>query len=116
MGRPRKFELTLTDDERARLTAFANSRALPHGLVRRAQIILGSADGEANTAIAERLGVSIPMVSHWRARYRAHGLAGLYDAPRSGRPRTHEDDEVARLLRTVLQTRPTDATHWTTRS
>jgi putative transposase len=114
-GRPRTFELTLSDTERAQLTAFANSRALPHGLVRRAQIILRSADGEANNAIAESLGVSVPLIGHWRSRYRAHGVAGLYDAPRSGRPRTHDDDKVARMLRTVLQTRPKDATHWTVR-
>lgn len=115
-GRPRKFELTLSDTERAQLTAFASSRALPHGLVRRAQIILRSADGGANNAIAESLGVSIPMIGHWRRRYRNLGLAGLYDAPRAGRPRTHDDDEVARLLRTVVQTRPKDATHWTVRA
>lgn len=115
-GRPRKFELTVSETERAQLTAFAASRALAHGLVRRAQIILRSVDGEANTAIAERLGVSIPLIGHWRRRFRDHGLAGLYDAPRSGRPRTHNDDEVARMLRTVLQTRPKDATHWTVRS
>ncbi len=114
-GRPRQFELTLSPTEQAQLTALATSRALPHGLVRRAHIILRSAAGEANTAIAQGLGISIPLVGHWRQRYRAHGLAGLYDAPRSGRPRTHEDDEVARLLRTVLQTRPKDATHWTVR-
>jgi putative transposase len=114
-GRPRKFELTLSDAERAQLTAFANSRALPHGLVRRAQIILRSADGEPNKAIAESLGVSIPLIGQWRTRYRDHGLPGLYDAPRTGRPRTHDDDRVARMLRTVLQTRPKDATHWTVR-
>ncbi|MGH3977116.1 MAG: IS630 family transposase [Pseudonocardiaceae bacterium] len=114
-GRPRRFELTLSVMEQAQLSALAASRALPHGLVRRAQIILRSAAGEANTTIAAGLGISIPLVGHWRQRYRAHGLAGLYDAPRSGRPRTHEDDEVARLLRTVLQTRPKDATHWTVR-
>jgi putative transposase len=114
-GRPRGFELELSETERAQLTALAASRALPHGLVRRAQIILRSAAGEANKAIAASLRVSQPLVSHWRRRYRAQGLAGLYDAPRTGRPRTHDDDEVARMLRTVLQTRPKDATHWTVR-
>ncbi len=114
-GRPRRFELTLSVREHAQLSALATSRALPHGLVRRAQIILRSAAGEANSAIAEGLGISLPLVGHWRQRYRAHGLAGLYDAPRSGRPRTHEDDKVARMLRTVRQTRPKEATHWTVR-
>ncbi|MFN2398653.1 MAG: IS630 family transposase [Gemmatimonadaceae bacterium] len=115
-GRPRRFEITLSPEERAQLTALATSRALSHGLVRRAQIILRSADGEPSRAIARRFGVSDPLVALWRQRYHAHGLAGLYDAPRSGRPRTHDDDEVARLLRTVLQTRPKDATHWSVRS
>lgn len=114
-GRPHTFTITLSDNERAQLTALACSRALPHGLVRRAQIILRSVDGEANKQIADSLGVSHSMIGHWRTQYRARGLAGLYDAPRSGRPRTHDDDEVARMLRTVLETRPKDTTHWTVR-
>jgi len=115
-GRPHRFELTLSAEEQAQLSALATSRALPHGLVRRSHIILRSTAGETNTAIAERLGISIPLVGLWRQRYRAHGLAGLYDAPRSGRPRTHDDDAVAQLLRQVLRTRPPDATHWTVRT
>jgi len=115
-GRPRQFELTLSPEEQAQLHALAHSRALAHGLVRRAQIILRSAAGEAHTAIAAGLGISVPLVGHWRRRYRAHGLAGLYDAPRTGRPRTHDDDAVAQLLRQVLRTRPRDATHWTVRT
>ena len=115
-GRPRSFELTLSDTERSQLVALANSRALSHGLVRRAQIILRSVDGDSNTAIAERFRVSAPLVGYWRRRFRAQGFTGLYDAPRSGRPRTHDDDEVARMLRTVLKTRPKDATHWSLRT
>jgi putative transposase len=115
-GRPRAFDLTLNPTDREQLAALAQSRALPHGLVRRAQIILRSAAGESHTAIARSLGVSIPLVGHWRQRYRAYGLAGLYDAPRSGRPRTHDDDRVAGLLRTVLQSRPPTATHWSVRT
>jgi putative transposase len=115
-GRPRQFELTLSPEEHTQLKALAASRALPHGLVRRAQIILRSAAGESNAAIADGLGISVPLVGHWRTRYRTHGLAGLYDAPRSGRPRTHDDDAVAQLLRQVLRTRPRDATHWTVRT
>jgi len=114
-GRPRRFEITLSEIERAQLVALANSRALPHGLVQRAQLILRSADGEMNATIAADLDMTEQGVGLWRKRYRANGLAGLYDAPRSGRPRTHNDDEVARLLRTVLQTQPKDATHWTVR-
>jgi len=76
-GRPRSFEITLSETARAQLVALTQSRALPHGVVRRAQIILRSADGESNTAIAERFGISVPAVGQWRRRFYAHGLAGL---------------------------------------
>ncbi|MEU4394033.1 helix-turn-helix domain-containing protein [Kribbella sp. NPDC023855] len=36
-----------------------------------------AADGEANTAIAKRIGVSRPTVIGWRERYAERGLAGL---------------------------------------
>lgn len=114
-GRPQTFTLTLTAQERAQLMALANSRALAHSLVQRATIILQSAEGASNVAVAKRVGVSVPLVSHWRRRYRDHGLAGLYDAPRTGRPRTHDDDAVATLLQKVVQTKPPHATHWTVR-
>lgn len=115
-GRPRTFEITLSETERTALAEIAGSRSLPAGLVRRARVILLSADGEANRDIAAAVDLSGAMVGHWRRRYRDLGLAGLYDAPRAGRPRTHDDDDVARLLRTVLRTKPAHATHWSIRS
>ena len=56
-GRP-KVELLLTDDERSQLQSFARSRSLPAALSARARIVLSSADGELNNAIAERLGLT----------------------------------------------------------
>src|SRR5437667_40117 len=50
-GRPRKFALELSDTERAQLAALANSRALAHGLVRRAHIILRSVAVALNTGL-----------------------------------------------------------------
>ena len=43
-GRPKK-PITLSDEEREQLSAIVSSRSLPHGLVRRARIILMAADG-----------------------------------------------------------------------
>ena len=114
-GRPKKFETTLSATEREALQQIAQSRSMPHGVVRRTQMILLSADGETNSAIARRFGVSVPTVAHWRRRYQAHGQAGLYGEQRPGRPRTHDDERVAGLLNKVLQSRPKHATHWTLR-
>ena len=35
---------------------------------------------------------------------------------RAGRPRTHEDERVAEVINTALQTEPPDGTHWSVRS
>src|SRR3990172_6141066 len=114
-GRPR-VPLTLSEPERAELESFARSRALPAGLVRRAKMILLSVDGLSNTAIAERFATSVALVSLWRRRYREQSLAGLYGEVRPGRPRSHDDDRIAALLKKTLQSRPRDATQWTVRA
>src|SRR5512145_2261927 len=114
-GRVAGFHLVLSGTERTELERIRRSPSMPAGLVRRAEIVLRSAEGETHRAIAAAVGVSLPLVAHWRSRFRAQRLAGLYDAPRPGRPRTHDEEEVARLLRTVLRTRPKDMTHWSVR-
>jgi putative transposase len=116
IGRPKKFEITLSVAERETLQQIAQSRSMPHGVVRRTQMILLSADGQTNAAIARRFGVSVPTVAHWRKRYQSHGQVGLYGEQRPGRPRTHDDARVAGLLHKVLQSRPKHATHWSVRS
>jgi putative transposase len=115
-GRPQDRLLSLSAIEREELERLDRSRSAPHSLVRRAQIILGSASGETNLGIARRLGVSNPTVCHWRKKWFDRGLVGLYGEARPGRPRTHEEERVAELLRTVLDSKPADATHWTVRS
>ncbi len=46
----------------------------------------------------------------------AHGLAGLHDQAKSGRPRTHDDEAVAELLSKVLHGKPRGSTHWSVRT
>ncbi len=114
-GRIAGFHVVLSDTERTELERIRRSPSMPAGLVRRAEIVLRSAAGDTHRAIAAAVGVSLPLVAHWRSRFRDQRLAGLYDAPRPGRPRTHDEEEVARLLRTVLRTQPRDVTHWSVR-
>jgi transposase len=115
MGRP-NTALVLSAAEKSDLQSIVRSRSMPHSLVRRAKIVLLSAEGESNHTVAKRCGVSAPIVSLWRGRYQRDGLAGLHGELRPGRPRKHSDDKVAGLLRTVLQSKPEVATHWTIRS
>src|SRR6201981_3726181 len=93
-----------------------HSRSMPHSLVRRATISLLSGDGQTNREVARRCGVSAPAVSHWRRRYQERGLAGLHDELRPGRPRTHDDEQVAELIKLGLGHKPAHATQWSVRS
>lgn len=114
-GRPRK-PVVLSNEEEQELKAIAGSRSLPYGLVARAKVILMSAAGEADKIIASQLGYSRPSVILWRKRYRDHGLSGLHDELRPGRPRSISDERIAELIRKTLKTKPADGTHWSTRS
>ena len=72
--------------------------------VRRARIVLLSGDGWGPTAVAAEIGCSKQTVITWRERYRADGLKGLADAPRSGRPVSV--DPVAVITRTLTPPPP----------
>ena len=116
LGRPMP-PLVLSDDEVQQLQALAKSRSLPHSIVQRAQIVLACGAGEANTAIAKRMGLTGMTVGKWRKRYLELGLEGLHDELRPGRPRTYEDDTVAAVINRALQSKPTDgSTHWSART
>lgn len=115
IGRP-KEPLHLSERQRVELESLARSRSLPHALVRRAQIVLLSAEGLTNKAIGERVGMSNWMVGEWRKRYLLQGTMGLYDEPRPGGPRSIDDDEIATLIRKTLKSKPKAGTHWTCRS
>src|SRR5919107_5681122 len=115
MGRP-KAELTLSEDERVQLQSLARSRSLPAGLVQRASLVLACADGAANSAVAERFGVTNATVGKWRQRFVAQRIAGLHDELRPGKPRSIDDERIAGLLTTTLHQKPKDgATHWSVR-
>ena len=115
IGRPLE-PIILSAETREQLESMARSRSLPHGLVRRAKIILMAAGGLNNMTIAQRIGLSNYTVGVWRQRFVKQGLMGLYDEPRPGGPRSIHDEHIARLIRKTLKTKPKKQTHWTCRS
>jgi len=111
-----KIPLTLSSEEREQLESLVSSRSLPHGLIRRARIVLMAADGVANKAIAQKVGVSSVTVGKWRKRYLEQGIQGLHDELRPGRPRSISDEQIAVLIRKSLKSKAKNGTHWTLRS
>lgn len=114
-GRP-KTPLTVTSEERAVLERWTRRPTTAQALAQRARMVLLSATGATNQAVAERLGVWGQTVGKWRARFLKKRLEGLLDEPRPGAPRRIGDERIERVLTRTLESLPPDATHWSTRS
>ncbi len=109
--------LALTDSERKTLRNWERRGGKASTLARRARMILRCADGGTNTEVAEDLGVSKATIGKWRSRFLKQRLGGLADNPRTGRPRTITDADIARVVTLTLQTSSGEgAQHWSTRS
>ena len=114
-GRP-KAQLVLSGTEREQLMALTLRRKTAQALALRARIVLGCAEGADNKTVAARQRVTKQTVGKWRSRFIEQRLDGLLDAPRPGAPRTIDDARVDALIAKTLETMPTGATHWSTRS
>ena len=115
MPRP-KPALILTDDERAKLTTWANRPKSTLRLATRARIVLACAEEPNNLLVAASLGVCAATVGTWRNRFVAARLDGLVDEPRPGAPRRVSDADVERVVTKTLESKPANATHGSTRS
>ncbi|MCZ7604597.1 MAG: helix-turn-helix domain-containing protein [Planctomycetota bacterium] len=80
--------IVLSDAERVELEKLRRSGTAEARLSRRARIVLLAADGEANSAISQKVGLDRECVIDWRRRYAQGGIIALHDKPRSGRPPT----------------------------
>ena len=113
-GRP-KAELKLSEAERATLESWTRRRTSAQALAERARIVLLCASGKSNSEVASELKVSNAMVGKWRNRFVAKRGNGLLDEPRPGAPRKITDKEVERVITLTLESKPKDATHWSSR-
>jgi transposase len=111
-----KRAVVLLQENHQQLSSMARSRSLPHALVVRARLVLMASEGMPSFAIADKLGLSQQTVCLWRRRYVEHGIQGLHDQLKAGRPRSISDQVVASLVRKTLQSKPKEGTHWTIRT
>jgi transposase len=112
----RKSALVVTPLEREELERLAARPTTAQALAMRARVVLLSSEGLTNLAVAARLGVTNQTVGKWRERFVRERVQGLLDEPRPGAPRSVSDHEVEKVVRATLESRPKDATHWSTRS
>ncbi len=62
------------------------------------------------------MGLTHVTVGKWRKRYLENGVEGLHDELRAGRPRSFDDERIAEVINSALETRPEDGTHWSVRA
>ena len=114
MARP-KVEIELTPAERSELERLARRTRSNRRLALRAKLILASAAGLSDVAVAAKNHVHNKTVGTWRKRFAVGRLDGLYDEPRVGGPRKITDEQVEAIVVQTLETTPKGRTHWSTR-
>ncbi len=106
------LRIVLTEDERETLTAWSRTSSGEHRLVERSRVILLAAEGFSAREIARRLKTRLARVSKWRQRFGQQRLAGLDDAPRTGKPRTYNQQTEKQILALLDGDPPAGYSQW----
>lgn len=115
MADRRHAVIELSEAERAELSGLAARRTTAQGLALRARIVLASAAGAQHKQVAAELSCDPQTVRKWRGRFLDQRVEGLHDEPRSGAPRSIDDQRIEQVIVRTLESTPPDATHWSSR-
>jgi transposase len=107
--------VSLDSNMKAILDQLVRSPSTSHGLVQRSRIVLAAAAGKSNQQIADELQMPEVTIGKWRRGFVKHGLEGLQDAPRSGRPVKHGPEVVQRVQNRACQ-QPEHYSRWSVRT
>lgn len=114
MGRSAE-RFVLSDKEFSTLSMWARAGKTEQRMVKRAGIILLSADGLSLKTISEKIGMSMQNVGKWRRRFKNQRLDGLSDIQRSGKPRTITPQQRLAVM-SLACTKPVDGSNaWSIR-
>ncbi len=113
--------ITLSASDKKVLQKNSRSKAVSIRLAERSQVVLLSAQGLENKVIAQKLNIPPNKVGKWRNRYAEGGIESIRkDKPRGANHGGKDSVKQARLRKKIIekttQEKPTDATHWSTRS
>jgi transposase len=104
--------IVLTAEEQTTLEGWVRSSTSEQRLVERARVVLLAAAGMGSRAIGRELGCARGVVSKWRLRFARERVAGLADAPRSGKPRTYGEATDRRILARLDRPPPAGFARW----
>lgn len=112
----RRNSLKLTAADRRTLEKLLARPSAAAGHVRRARVVLLSADGLKGKEISKRVGITPEYVSRIRKRFQRGGVDGLAERHRAGR-KDHAvaAEKIEEIVQTTLSPPPAGRTRWTTR-
>jgi transposase len=108
--------LKLSPADHATLEARVRSGTVEARLARRARTVLLLDAGQSVRTTADRVGLAPRMVQFWKRRFLEHGIVGLEDAPRPGRPKVIALSKEARILADTQRRPPRPVTQWSSRT
>lgn len=106
-------EIVLSETERSTLEGWLRAGSTEQRLAERARMVLAAAEGCGSREIARDLACARAIVSKWRTRFARDRLAGLADAPRSGKPKTYDEAADRRILAALDGPPPAGFARWT---
>jgi len=109
--------LEATLEQKEQLLTWIRSGNTMQKVAFRSHIILRAIEGKSNNTIAREVNTSRPTVILWRKRFEQGGTNSLLvDLPRGKSFTPLPKKTVEAIIQTTLTEKPTDATHWSTRS
>jgi transposase len=103
---PKKIDFTLSEAELSTIDKAIQRSESAH-VVKRATAVRMLHQGQSPAEVAEIFSVALPTPYQWFHRFRARGLAGLQNQPRSGRPPI-ADEAYQVELEATLEQEPSD--------
>lgn len=109
-------EIVVTADQLSALRSIVKRQREAAGVVRRARVVLLTAEGVSSVEIASRLELSPEAVSRIRKRFRDGGVEGLQERQKAGR-KDHAvpSETVEQIVQLAMSPPPPGRSRWTTR-
>jgi transposase len=108
--------LILEETQRRELMRMVCADSTPQALVKRARLILRRAELQGDELAAKAENTTRQTMLLWRNRFTKHGIQGLLDAPRPGRPTRLPAQKLNTVLGVASQKPPAGRARWSIRA
>ena len=108
--------LSLNPSQHQQIRQWLTAHGTPQQVALRCRIVLATAEGQSESAIARQLRTNRKTVILWRTRFAEQGPESLWQiAPGRGRKPTYGPEKIKAIVEATLQTKPSGMTHWSCR-